>query len=371
MQPEAVKKLDQVFLEIEKRIVQGEWHLGDRIPTEAQLAAEFHCSIGTVSKAIARLTHVGMLERRTRAGTRIIRNSAERTGAAAPALQLNAYAFICPGAQHEGIARIMQGFQGAAHEDGRQVLALTTGSNFRQEAEIIGRLGEFAVKGAAVYPVIVSPQDQIYYMQMLMACPFPVVLAGVNLPGIARPAVVSDGQHAGYTVTRHLLAKGLRKVGFLANYAWVPSTRDRYLGYRLAMEEAGLGEHPEWVHLEQGMSPNFENPLDEPTRIATAYLDARRDAGLEGLVCASDFLAHGALAAARERGLSVPDGLRVAGIDDFRLLPETDPALTTYRIPFEEVGRRAFAALRARIEGRGEGPMETLVRGELVVRRSA
>jgi GntR family transcriptional regulator, arabinose operon transcriptional repressor len=365
MQGTTLNKMDRVFGELEQRILNGHWKAGEQIPTEAQLANEFHCSIGTVSKAIARLTHLEMVERRTRAGTRVIHGTGKQSGSS-----LDACAFIYPNHQHEGISRTVWGFQQAANQEQRRTLMLPTGTDFRKEAEIIGRLGEFNVRGAVVYPVIPTPKDQIYYRQMIMACRFPIVLVGINLPGTGCPAVISDGQHAGYTMTQHLLKQGLTRIGFLANYAWVPSTRDRYLGYRLAMTEAGLNGEGDDVLLETSMNPNFDNLLDEPTRLARTYLEPRTN--LEGVVCANDFLAHGCLTVARELGLDVPRQIRIAGIDGFDTLPQTSPALTTYRMQFEEVGRRAFLRLSGMKGISADGlPLETLVPGEIVVRESA
>ncbi|MFA6960784.1 MAG: GntR family transcriptional regulator [Opitutaceae bacterium] len=366
MQTDAHNKAEFVFSALEKRITSGFWKIGDQIPTEAELSAEFKCSRGTVGRAIARLAHEKLVERRTRAGTRVIQNT---NGRSTPALDLDACAFIYPSIQHEGISRIVAGFQEAANTARQRTMMLTTGTDFRKEAEIVGRLGEFNVRGAVIYPVISSPQDQIYYMQMILTCPYPVVLVGVNLPGVGRPGVVADGQHAGYTMTKRLLDQGARKIGFLANYAWVPSVRDRYLGYRQAMSEAGLGDGQEYVQLEAKMTPRFDNPLEEPTMLARSYFKKHPD--VEGVVCADDFLAHGCLHVALELGLAVPGRVKIAGIGDFRLLPQTTPALTTYHAPFEQMGRRSFEMLMATIKDPTLGASEALVRGEIVVRESA
>lgn len=366
MRTDAQNKADFVFSTLQERITTGQWKVGEQIPTEEELSHEFACSRGTVSKAIARLAHEQLVERRTRAGTRVIQSSSRRSG---PALDLDACAFIYPSIQHEGISRIVAGFQQAANEARQRTMMLTTGTDFRKEAEIVGRLGEFNVKGAVIYPVISSPQDQIYYMQMILTCPYPVVLVGVNLPGLMRSGVVADGQHAGYTMTKRMIDQGARRIGFLANYAWVPSVRDRYLGYRQAMEETGLAESEAYVHLESKMTPRFDNPLDEPTALARAYLGKHKD--LEGVVAADDFLAHGCLHAALELGLDVPGRLKIAGIGDFRTLPQTTPAITTYHVPFESMGAQAFEVLTRTMQTPSVDPRETIVRGEIVVRETA
>lgn len=366
MQAESLKKLDYVYQQLEHRITTGYWKVGQKIPTEAELAVEYQCSRGTVSKAVARLTHEGMVVRKTRAGTIIIRDTVDSKG---PSLDLDACAFICPSDQHEGIWRIARGFQQSAHHANRRTIVLSTGNEFARESEIINRLTEFNVKGAVIYSVIPNPQEQVRYTEAIQSCPIPVVLVELNLSGTGRPAVVADGLHAGYTATRHLLQQGLRRVGFLSNYSWVPYMRDRYLGYRQAMDEAGIKDWQPHVLLDPSMHPSFDNPLQEPTQLAKKYLTEHRD--IDGVVCSTDFLAHGCLLAARELGIDIPGKLKVVGIDDFQTLHSTDLPLTTYHLPYEEMGQAAFETFESCLESGESHSTEQQLRGHLVVRQSA
>ncbi|NNM89040.1 MAG: GntR family transcriptional regulator [Phycisphaerae bacterium] len=359
-------KTDRIYQNLLNQIVGGSWHLGDQITPEEKLAVQFGCSRMTVNKAIGRLQHDGLVERRTRAGTRVIKNVIRHESAVPP--QFDAVALIHPGEQHEGIWRIVQGFQQNAQGVQRRTMMLTYGTNFQKEAEMVGRLREFDVKGAVVYPVLPEPANQIYFGQMLLACRFPVVLVDVNLPGFGRPAVVADGFHAGYTMTRHLLAGGAKRIGFLSNYSWTSFMRDRYLGYRRAMEEAGILPPDNWILLESAMHPDFSAPVNKSKLLATRYLNQAAD--LEGLVCANDFLALGCLEAARDLNIAVPERLRVVGIDDYTAAAEARPALTTYHIPYTQMGRAAFDVLNGLLQGTVVPATELQLRGELVARQS-
>ncbi|XHR29703.1 MAG: substrate-binding domain-containing protein [Chthoniobacteraceae bacterium] len=363
---EAESKLTSAYSALEARICSGSWPVGAILPTEYELAAEFHCGRNTVSKAIAQLVHEGFVERKRRAGTRVIRSSSNRK---VSSMDLDAFAFIYPSEKHEGVRRIIAGFQDEAYEAGQRSLLVPIGLDFRKKAEMLGGLSESDVRGAVVYPVLLTPEDLIYYMQTILACPFPVVLAGVSMIGAQRPTVVADGFHAGYTMTRYLLAQGIRRIGYFGNYAWVCSGRDRYLGYRQAMDEAGLTDRNQDICLEPSQHPNFEHPLDEPVQLAKRFLEKRPE--IEGVVCASDFLAAGCLVAARDMGLCIPSQLKVVGIDGFQSLPSDLQKLTSYRIPFEEIGREAFATLVAAENGKIEGTYEKLIRGDVVCGDSA
>jgi len=263
----------------------------------------------------------------------------------------------------------VKGFQDAAKEAGRRVVMLSTGLDYQKETEFIARLSEFDVRGAVVYPIIPNPQDQVHFSQLLVDSKFPVVLAEVNLPGLGCSSVVIDGFHAGYTMTKHMIYRGAARIGFFSNFAWAPSMRDRYQGYRWALEEAGMGVPDGGVFLDTTMNPDFQNPLAEPTALAANFFAG--SGKLDAVVCADDFLALGCIAAAQQRGWTVPGDLLVSGVDDYSVLAASHGVpLTTYRIPFEEMGRESFAMLDRILESGYTTALEHQIRGEIVIRES-
>src|SRR5262249_28923249 len=94
------------------------------------------------------------------------------------------------------------------------------------------------------------------------------------------------------------------------------------------------------------------------------------DRGVTGIVCGSDLMALGAIRAARQRGLSIPDDVSVVGYDDSPLIAFTDPPLTTVRQPVTAMAVAAVRALIDEINGQGTHGSEYVFRPELVVRSS-
>lgn len=80
-------------------------------------------------------------------------------------------------------------------------------------------------------------------------------------------------------------------------------------------------------------------------------------------------MALGAMLALKERGLSVPDDISVAGIDDVPDAAFFDPPLTTLRMDFAAQGRAALLDLVGRIEN-VPAPSSEPANSTLVVRRS-
>lgn len=247
---------------------------------------------------------------------------------------------------------------------------LPSGTDYQKEMELVDRLSEFAVKGAVVFPLLPTPEEVLKFSRVLLASKLPVVLTEVSLPAIGCPTVIVDAFHAACTVTRHLVARGLRRIGFLANYANIPAVTEEYRGYLWALEEAGLAPPPGGVLLDPAVHPDFDNPLIESTALGHRLLESARGA-LDAAVCANDYLALGCLHAARERGIAVPASLALASCNDYGLAGPDGFTLTTCHIPREEIGRRCFEMLDRIVSGKPLTHHEATVRGTLVVGQSS
>jgi LacI family transcriptional regulator, repressor for deo operon, udp, cdd, tsx, nupC, and nupG len=88
------------------------------------------------------------------------------------------------------------------------------------------------------------------------------------------------------------------------------------------------------------------------------------------LLCANDRMAIGAIGAAVDLGLRVPEDLSVIGADDIWIARYCQPPLTTVRIPRDTLGRMAFDILIGMIRAKGKMGSEHVLKTELVVRRS-
>ncbi|MER7115930.1 FadR/GntR family transcriptional regulator [Saccharomonospora azurea] len=72
--------VDQVIEQLRDAVRQGEWAIGDRIPTEPELAASLDVGRNTVREAVRALAHSGLLDVRQGQGT-YVRATSEVSGA--------------------------------------------------------------------------------------------------------------------------------------------------------------------------------------------------------------------------------------------------------------------------------------------------
>lgn len=138
-------------------------------------------------------------------------------------------------------------------------------------------------------------------------------------------------------------------------------TRSRLEGYASAVEVAGLS----WDEV-----PIYECAENAPAlgREAARILLAQRPRPT-ALLCLSDQLALGALEAAKEMGIDVPDDLSVVGFDDIPEAARSEPPLTTVNQSHVEKGLRAGRMLVSQLRGE-EPPASELLPTRLVVRGS-
>ncbi|MFF0432024.1 LacI family DNA-binding transcriptional regulator [Streptomyces sp. NPDC004327] len=190
-----------------------------------------------------------------------------------------------------------------------------------------------------------------------------VVLCGrPPVPDVAAATLAFDNRAGARLLTEHLLALGHRRIGYVAGPADRTTTRHRLEGHRAALAAAGVPE-----------GPTVHGPYDRASgHTATAEL-LRRAPDLTAVVAANDTVALGVCAALRERGLSIPEDVSVAGFDDLPFSVDVVPALTTVRLPLHEAGARAgrlaLGAETAPADGVATIPAELVVRGSTAAPR--
>jgi DNA-binding LacI/PurR family transcriptional regulator len=194
--------------------------------------------------------------------------------------------------------------------------------------------------------------DEITGRGIALVC----VNGAMEQSGVA--SVSTDDRAATVTAYRHLRSLGHERIGLLVGPRCYTPVLRKLEGFEAAAAEAGVHGDPADLVAETIFS------LDGGFSGAQRLLDA----GVTGIVAASDMMALGAVRAVRERGLGVPDDVSVVGFDDTELMRFTDPPLTTVHQPVTRIVEHAVSVLFAQIEGQPYDRAERLLPGELIVR---
>jgi DNA-binding LacI/PurR family transcriptional regulator len=196
-------------------------------------------------------------------------------------------------------------------------------------------------------------------MMTLLSLGLPTVLAANVLPHMKINAVSSDNREGGYAATKHLIEHGHRHIAFLCGpQDWSPVC-ERLYGYQDAIEEHQLIPNiiyrPD-LEIESG-AVGLQEALEQNSEISAVF-------------CANDPMAIGAMQAARELGMKIPDDLAVIGFDNIPWSENTNPPLTTIYIHKEQIGMLAARRLLEILDDDDQSPVITRVGNELVTRRS-
>jgi len=187
----------------------------------------------------------------------------------------------------------------------------------------------------------------------------PTVLIDTRHPLLSR--VVIDDVAGGRLAAEHLIELGHRRIGFVGDRFENPfnfvSSRDRFDGYRQALDKAGLSFQPEYVR-------EGEHTRDSARHMARGLL-ALPDPPT-AIFAASDTQAIGVLQAARDAGLEVPQDLSVIGYDDIEIAEYMH--LTTVRQPLFASGVEGVELLLESIDTPLPAPHQVLLPVELVAR---
>jgi DNA-binding LacI/PurR family transcriptional regulator len=235
----------------------------------------------------------------------------------------------------------------------------------RNRSEAARTVREAAVDGFIVYS---TPQNDPR-VEAALARRVPVVT--VDQPrGAATPFVGIDDRAAARSAAVHLRELGHERVAMLSfvtalgpgGSLELDLSAERLEGYKEGLAEA-------W---DAGLVRTVRPNAPEPARDATAELLRAPDPPT-AILAMSDILAIGALEAAAEEGVTVPEELSVVGFDDSPVALHATPPLTTVAQPHEEKGRLAARWLMEeveRVQRPEEGRRRAILPTELVVRES-
>jgi DNA-binding LacI/PurR family transcriptional regulator/signal transduction histidine kinase len=188
----------------------------------------------------------------------------------------------------------------------------------------------------------------------------PMVSIAIALEGV--PSVTVDNRTGMRAAIAHLIQHhGLRRIAFIRGPSSNTEAEERYQAYCEVLEEHHLPLDPALI-----ASGNF---LSGAGAEAVRLLWDQRKVRPQGLASANDEMVLGAMEALRERGIRVPDEVRVIGFDNLDEAGYSSPPLTTVRQPLDEQGRAAAEMLLDLLEGKKVTRRVTLPT-ELVVRQS-
>lgn len=262
---------------------------------------------------------------------------------------------MIPNNSNPYFAEIIRGIEDACFMAGFNVILCNSDDDPHKQAAYVRVLSEKQIDGL----IVLSSGGDPELLDTLRSATMPQVVVDREIDDLAADLVEVDHEGGARLAVEHLIGLGHTRVACIAGPLVLSSARQRVQGWRAALEAAGL-EHGDALIADGAFTA-------EGGHAAMRALLAQRP----GAVFASnDLMAIGAICAAAEAGLRVPQDLSVIGFDDIALAAFSNPPLTTIAQPKHQTGELAARLLMQRIAEPGRPLQREILRPTLVARRS-
>lgn len=238
---------------------------------------------------------------------------------------------ILPKIDSAAMGSVVSGILSALNETGYQLLLADTQNNPRKELEYLKLFDDKQVDGVILAATVFTSGHKKTLKNMNV----PVVIVGQRLPGCH--CVYHDDYHSIYDMTALLLEKGRRNlayIGVLQQDKAVGAERCR--GFCDAVQERGCENLKEQMVISGFSMEDGYQAMEELMKIYK---------NLDGVVCATDEIAIGAMQYLKSVDVKIPSQMMVTGHGDSVLTRVTTPTLTTVHFSYEESGMEAARML--------------------------
>lgn len=240
----------------------------------------------------------------------------------------NAVGVLVPELHGPFFSVVLGAIEEELREHGKHVIITAGHSDAQQEKAGIEFLESRRCDALILYVFEVTDD----YIRSLRRLSIPVVLISRSVSGMADDCITLDNQLGGYLATRSLLEAGHREVASITGPLWKNDSRDRFDGYKKALEEYGVQVDPRLV---------YEGDYEENSGRRGMQQLLGEGVPFTALFCANDEMAAGAIAVARSHSIAIPDDLSIVGYDNVNFTRYMNPQLSTVDYPIEQMGRMA------------------------------
>ena len=175
-------------------------------------------------------------------------------------------------------------------------------------------------------------------------------------------SVMPDDFNGGYTAALHLIGKGARKLAVIAGPKDRFASNERLEGFKKGVSDSGL--KPDNVRVFFG-DFYFSSGYDCAEKLLHAYPD------INGLFCANDHMAAGAIDYARRHHIDVPEKLKVIGYDNREFSEFWPTPISTFSQPLQAMGETSAELLLSLIHEKTIPENKILMKSSLIQRHSS
>lgn len=331
-------------------------------PTIADVAREARCSPMTVSRVINNEVNVRKATREqvlaAIARLNYVPNRAARSLAGGTQIRIGLI-FDNPSASY-----LSEFLMGALEEATRLDVHLIVQNckSTNQAKQLLRHLAEGGIAGFILPPPLCDDQSVLDLVSESGAVA--IAVGPGQATGNHGAALIDDFQ-AAYDMTKHIIALGHRRIGFIVGNPEQVASGRRLNGYKAALKDAGIRIDDELI-----VQGNFTY---RSGMVGAEWLISVKPRPT-AIFASNDDMAAASVAVAHRRSLDVPAEITVCGFDDTAMASSIWPELTTIRQPIREMSAWAVQAavrvIKAKRAGEDVAPEHVLLPYTLVRRES-
>jgi LacI family transcriptional regulator len=209
--------------------------------------------------------------------------------------------------------------------------------------------------------LIVAPASNDRTIGKLHEESIPFVLVNGRVDDLEVRFVDVDNMAGSFQAVQYLYDLGHRRIGIITGNLLVVNARHRLQGYLDFLTKRGFPDAEKWVF--------HGNWSEDSGYTGFSHLMKRKDPP-SAIFCSNDLMAIGAMRAAADMGVEIPETVSIVGYDDIRLASFVNPRLTTIHQPIDLVGKTAAELLLGFLSGQQDYPQQVTLQPELIVRKS-
>ncbi len=244
---------------------------------------------------------------------------------------------------------------------GYDLMVYTTHHKKGKEARYVNTLGGLSDGLLLMIPLIDHDALESDYLEVLRQRHVPYVLIDQMDESKQSTIIDSTNYQGGYEATRYLIELGHKRIGFITGIMAIHSARERLVGYKKALQEAGITSDQNLI-----VKGDFDSSKGYAATQKLLELSPRPTA----IFASNDISAFGAMDAIRHAGLEIPKDISVIGFDDIPQASTSYPKLTTVRQPLDQMGKLAVQLLLEQINHPETKPKQVTLETRLIIRDS-
>ena len=323
------------------------------------IAARPHLTAVTVSKALRDHPDI------SRDTTKLIKQVAEELGYLPnimarnlSARKSNTLGVVLPKIAHSFFGSIIESIYDLASEKGYEVILTISQESNEREKKHIQTLMAMKVDGIIISISEKTKDNEIFELVRRRGVPIVFIDRVPNMENIN--TVTIDDRGGAFKATEHAIKIGYRKIGHFAGYTDINIGRERYQGFKSAMEKYNVNINPEWI---------IEGDFSE-SHGYSSFMRLYKENNLPDMIFASTYpIAFGIYTAAAEVGFKIPNDIDLICFGNAKAHNFLSPPLSCVDQPTSLISQNGIEIILKNIaQGDEFIPQQRVIDTELILR---